>query len=574
MRLFLYYATHTFKNQLKKIFKSWVLIFILAMVVIGGVIGFTAAMISSAIERAAEENAWQEADPGEGSETAEDGGEAVPGSIDTLPEELPWEAEVSFDFHGLSSLQLFELIAGALLILLIVMEVMTAEKSGAKIFLPGDVGLLFSAPMKPQSVLMFRLVTKMGLMVFLTLYMFIQLPNLTLNLGLSLPGAISVIVAWGIFLILMTFIQAALYVYTASREGKKSLISTWVYVILGIVVLGFLAYFLMNGRELIPALNGYFNAPLSRFIPLWGWLKGFFMFTIEGNYPMAGLMLGLLILLGAGLLILISRMKADFYEDAMAKSEEMAELQARAKEQGGFITYNRKKDRSEKLLRDGLNKGFGANVIFHKTVYNRHRFAYFGYFTKTCITYTVAAVLSAVLFRFVLPELPFTPFLLVSLLLFVFVFYRSLGNPLDQDTRIDYFRLIPESTYKKLMFSLLGGSYNCLLDLLPGLLIAAIILEAPMYWLPVVLILAVTIDAYSTTVATFIDLSVPQNTGRTLKQMIQVMFIYFGLGPLAVVFVLGFVLNVVPLAFLIAGLMNIGLAALFLLFSSLFLSPK
>ena len=40
MRLFGYYALHSFKNQLKKLFKSWVIIFILACAVIGGLIGF------------------------------------------------------------------------------------------------------------------------------------------------------------------------------------------------------------------------------------------------------------------------------------------------------------------------------------------------------------------------------------------------------------------------------------------------------------------------------------------------------------------------------------------------------
>ena len=55
MRLFLYYAAHTFKNQLKKIFKSWLVIMILAFAVIGGIIGFTAGMISEMAERRAEE---------------------------------------------------------------------------------------------------------------------------------------------------------------------------------------------------------------------------------------------------------------------------------------------------------------------------------------------------------------------------------------------------------------------------------------------------------------------------------------------------------------------------------------
>ena len=561
MRLTSYYIAHTFKNQLKKIFKSWVLIFILACMVIGGLIGFTAGMIAERMEDAQEE--WV---PEEEMTPEEAAAEETPAAPEAPV--FPVRPRV------LDGFQIFELIAGGLLLLLLVMLVMTAEKSGAKIFLPADVALLFSAPMKPQAVLLFRLTTKMGTMVLISLYMLFQLPNLILNLGLTGLDAFAVLLAWGIFLILVTLLQTFLYVLMASRDGQKSLVSTAVYVLLGVVVVGFIVYFFAHGRQLLPALDGFFNSTVSRFIPVWGWTKGLVMYTIEGNLPMAGLMLFLLIAFGAGLLYAIAHMNADFYEDAMARSEETAELVRRAREQGGLFTSVRKKERSEKISRDGLDKGFGANVIFYKTVYNRHRFAYLKYFTKTAITYTVTAVLFAVLFYFVLPELPFSPFILVSLILFVFVFYRSLGNPLDQDTRVDYFRLIPEGSFKKLMYSLLGGSYNCLLDLLPGMLIAAIILKAPFWMLPLMLLFAVTIDAYSTTVATFIDLAVPQDLGRTVKQLIQIMFIYFGLLPVAIVIGLGFVFNAIPAGLVGAGIMNVGLAALFLMFSSLILSPK
>ena len=43
MRLFFYYAFHSFKNQLRKLFKTWVLIFLLACMLIGGIIGAAAA---------------------------------------------------------------------------------------------------------------------------------------------------------------------------------------------------------------------------------------------------------------------------------------------------------------------------------------------------------------------------------------------------------------------------------------------------------------------------------------------------------------------------------------------------
>ena len=48
MRLFGYYAWHSFVNQLRKLFKTWVLIFLVICMAIGALIGFGAAMLDDA----------------------------------------------------------------------------------------------------------------------------------------------------------------------------------------------------------------------------------------------------------------------------------------------------------------------------------------------------------------------------------------------------------------------------------------------------------------------------------------------------------------------------------------------
>ena len=574
MKLFFYYVLHTFKNQLIKLFKSWVVVFILACALFGGIIGFIGGTIGSRIKDASEEG-----DPtAQIEEILEGEQENETAPAETPPEEAETQETDDFEFfgrriEGLTKLSVVELAIFFVILLILVMETLSADNSGAKIFLPADVNLLFPSPMKPQRVLMFRLVTKMGLLVLLSLYMFIQMPNLTMNLGLPVPGAVSIIVAWGLLLLFSMLLQAYLYAFSASREGRKARISTTVYVILGVILLGFVASYLMNGRKIGPALSSYFNAPLTRFIPVVGWLKGFCMYMIEGNYLMGGVLLLLFLLASGALLLMISRMKADFYEDAMAKSEEIAELQREAKESGAMIVRKRKKDRSDSLMRDGLTRGEGANVFFWKTVYNRHRFAMLRYFTKTSITYTVISVGAALILFFVAKNLPFERFTIVALLMAAVAFYRSLGNPLDQDVRVDYFRMIPESSFKKLMYSLLGGSYNSLLDLLPGLLVSAILLQTPLYLVPAWILFILSVDSYSTTVATFIDLAVPQHTGKMIKQFVQIMFIYFGLGPVAALVVVGFLLEMLPLFLLIAGAMNVAFTALFLLFCAIRISP-
>ena len=48
MRLFGYYAWHSFVNQLRKLFKTWVLIFLVICMAVGALIGVGAAMLDDA----------------------------------------------------------------------------------------------------------------------------------------------------------------------------------------------------------------------------------------------------------------------------------------------------------------------------------------------------------------------------------------------------------------------------------------------------------------------------------------------------------------------------------------------
>ena len=58
MRLWGYYALHTFINTIKKIFKSKVMIVILCSFLIGGVIGGSVGFISSLVEDKARREGW------------------------------------------------------------------------------------------------------------------------------------------------------------------------------------------------------------------------------------------------------------------------------------------------------------------------------------------------------------------------------------------------------------------------------------------------------------------------------------------------------------------------------------
>ena len=126
MSLFLYYAAHSLKNQIRKLLKSRILLFILICIVMGALIGIGVSQLADM------------ADSGE-----EPGDVEIIGD-DPLPGEDEIDVEISVDSQAMTGLA--ELIVGAVILTVLVVNVLGADKNGSKIFLPADVALLFPAP--------------------------------------------------------------------------------------------------------------------------------------------------------------------------------------------------------------------------------------------------------------------------------------------------------------------------------------------------------------------------------------------------------------------------------------------
>ena len=546
MRFFGYYALHSFINQLKKLCKSWVLIFIAECMLLDVVVGVLAATLENTAEANREPESIVVTQP-EGEE-----GPSLP----------------------ISSTALAELIAGGAVLALLVYEAIGADKNGSRIFLPADVNLLFPSPMKPQSVLMFRLGTQLGTALIATVYILFQLPNLMLNLGLSGWGAAALLVTWFFAILIGKLLQVLLYTVCGAHPGFKKHLRKGIYALMLALAGSFLLFFRSGGLGILEAADRFFNPGFTRWIPFWGWLKGLAVFVMEENWAGAGICLVLLVLGCGAMVFSIWHINADFYEDAMAKSEETAALLERAKSEktsGTAATGQRKKERKSSLRRDGLRHGWGASVYFHKTLYNRFRFAHLGFLTKTMETYLVAGLGIAAALRFYFGS---SDPLFVVLGLGVLVFFRAMGDPLAEDTGLDFFRMIPASTWAKLFYSLLGGTVCCLMDLLiPMLGASAILMVNPLSllkWLPLML----SLDFYATSVVSFIDLSVPASIGKTIKQVITILFIYFGLLPDVAILGFGILLGQTLLAALGATAVNLLLGVLAFSLASVFLQPK
>ena len=548
MRLFLYYVSHSLFNTIKKLMKTWVAFIIIAMV-FGLVVGLVTTIFSKNDKK-------KNTEPSETSIVQYDEGEG-PGEEISVEDAVSGQLAKSkigrmMEKYDITKEQIVDLAISAIFLLILATNILNAQNS-SKIFLPADVPMLFSSPMRPQSVLMFRLLCTLGSSLLISLFMLFQIPNLTHGAGLSLLGAVSIIIVYSLTLVFSTLVQVVFYTITSKMKSGTGNIKNFLAGVYGAIAVGFLAYTVITKQPVIAALFAFFAGANTHWVPFWGWLRGISYYACTGDIVSSVIYLGLFVAACAVLVLVIWKLKADFYEDAMFAAEHKAEQleSARNAAKGGVMT--REKERKGKVDREGFHYGSGANVFLYKALFNRFRFAKLKVFSTTMIIYTVIAGVVAYLAR----QYPYgDAFFIPAAVLGVMAFYRTMGDPIREDTSKDFFILIPEKPHKKLLYSLLGCLSVTAIDLLLPVIVAAVILKADPLSVIAWFLFILSISFFATVVGTLISLSLPKDQAQTIALIVQMMFLYFGLTPSAVAVIAGILLGHLTPAILIGTAIN------------------
>ena len=511
MRMFLYYAFCSLKNQIKKLFKTWVAVFFGVCILFGFILGISLGFLGDTLDEGEDYGGYDEY---------------------SSYDETYYEEDVSMPPEigmGLVDGIVFVLAGGGM-----VWSLLSGDKTGGKNFMMADVNLLFSAPLSPQSVLFFKLMTQLGASFVASFYLLFQLPNLISSFALTPFAAVAIVMCWVLLLAFVKLTQMLSFVLASGSAVAKKIIVPVTWGLVGVAVLSL--YLFVNGAYTDPltAAVTFFSQSAVRMVPIVGWFTAAVHFAVLGRVGMTLLYIGLLVAGAAVLVYIIWKLKADFYEESLISSEETDKVRKAAAE--GKVYRSDAKPRKEKLSRSGIGRGWGANVYLFKSLYNRFRFARFGIFTKTAVTYLLTALAVAAITRFVADSSTIVP---TALALAVFVFYRSLGNPLSQDIEQVSFIMIPESTHKKLFYSLISGTVDCVLDIIPALIAATLLLGADPVSALAWGLFMLSVDFYSSSVGTFISLSMPTSIAAIVKSVIQICFIYFGLLPVAALLIVG-----------------------------------
>ena len=539
MRLWGYYALHTFINTIKKIFKSKVMIVILCSFLIGGVVGGSVGFISSLVE----DQAQTESSVSKDDKTND-------------------PAQMEEDFMTVHADAIRESIPAATMILLLVVVlwgIYGGSKKGSDFFLMADANILFAAPLKAQTVLMFRLSFQMLALLFFTFYLIFQLPSMKLILGLDNFAIIAIFLAWGMLLFMSKLMSVFTYTLTATYEHLKKYVVPFVFAVGLLVVAATGAVYISTGNDYMATLRLTYGADWSNYIPVFGWYKAMVMNAINGHvFASLGYMALNLVFLIA-LVWGIWHIKADFYEDALAGAQKRDDMTKAALE-GRNINKDKKQSakRTQKLehkVRKSYElKGWGASVFLHKSILNRRRFSKFGFVTNTLLLYLAIGGLGA---AFMAYKTDLREISVVGLIMALTLFFRNFGNPIEIESSHNWLFLVPEDPYKKVLYAILAGSVDCVLDLLPGIVVATVILRSNPLMALLWLATLVSMDFMFSCFGLLLQAILPSSAMDVVKSMLQMMLRAFIIVVIVIAFAIGTVLQ------------GLALGAVFCMFTSL-----
>lgn len=355
-----------------------------------------------------------------------------------------------------------ELFAG-LFVLYLLMFVLLAKRgfdSGASLFKLSDVNLVFTAPFRSSTVLLFGLIQQMGTSLLLGLFLIFQFFWLRRLYGVSLGTLLLILFGYALAVFLAQLTAMVLYSFTSSNEKSTRWVKLIFYGLVALYAGWAVWHLLQNTDQFFTVFSWLGTHQLTRFFPVVGWISSIVVGAATGSAMM--LLLGslacvLFLALLVGLLI-VSR--PDYYEDVL-QTTEMNFSSITAQKEGKIAEAAPRKVRLGKV---GLNRGEGATAFYHKHRIENRRSRIILLNGQSLIFIVVAIVAS-----FFMREAGITAIFAFST--YLQMFSVSLGR-LSKELTKPYIYLVPESSLRKLLQNVRES--------IPGTLVESLLLFIPL----------------------------------------------------------------------------------------------
>ncbi|MDR1619064.1 MAG: putative ABC exporter domain-containing protein [Clostridiales bacterium] len=345
---------------------------------------------------------------------------------------------------------------------------------GDTIFEMSDVNLLFCSPVNPRKILLYGIV-KMAKTAFLAGFFILFQATSLANFGVDYGGVLLTFA--GYMLSMMTLLTVSLVIYSATNGKPRRKLAVKIITIALFVPLAVFAIlqYLKTG-DALATLKSVITSPFLAFIPVAGWTASGVTALISGHTGAGFLWLGANALLLVVMIAYILLSNPDYYEDVLVATETAYEKK-RAVAEGNINAANASR-RVVKVARTGIPYA-GAASIFGKHVRESFRENRFGLLTLPSVLIAVGGIILAVIFAD------------ISILLFSLpwaqIFLIGTGRGL-KDLYSHYIYMIPESSFKKIVWSNMEIIARTLIENVLMFGIAGLILRANILYIAVCIV--------------------------------------------------------------------------------------
>lgn len=325
-----------------------------------------------------------------------------------------------------------------------------------------DVNLVFTAPIKPQTVMIYGIIKKIAVELLGSIYLVYQIPYFLKKFNVPVGNVVLLIIMFLLFQFVFCNILK-LFTFSLNTKYKNlgviirdTIKAFMVLVVLGIVFIIYKGEFLKD-MEAITSFVTY-NSNF-KYIPVLGWMREITIQVITG-VKISFFLYGLMLLLTSILLLYITyNMELDFYEEMVSSAEE--NNIARRIENGNVRVKDGKKNiflSPFKNTQLNLKGAYGAKAIFYKNMNEYYkRSLVFNINLYSVILLVISIFLGLKVKGFNIIYLLLIP----SLNLF---FSEGFGGKIYTEINYSYIFLIPDTAGKKLFYGVLSSVFKICID--------------------------------------------------------------------------------------------------------------
>ena len=334
--------------------------------------------------------------------------------------------------------------------------------NGASMFTMQDVNLIFTSPLKQNTVLSFGLMQQLGRSLMLGFFILFQSGTVCTTYAVGFETLVYILIGYGVTVFLSQMLAMVIYSFTSSDEKKhKAVKSAYTAVIVAFIAYAlYLAY--NNGGLNLENIIAVTQTTLARAFPVSGIISLAVCGAIDGSVQHILFGIGYCVAFWAIYRLAIKFINSDYYEDVL-KSTEVSFSAIAARKEGKASETAPKNIKTGKI---GLNKGKGASAIAekHKIENRRSRTFILSTTSLVVVAFTVA---SAFVFRS-------QPIAIFAMSIYMMTMTIVTGR-WAKELAYPYIYMIPESSYKKLLYMVKGE--------IPTTILESILCCVPLYFI-------------------------------------------------------------------------------------------